>query len=39
MDAAEKLLAQLRDADREVEPYADKPGNKALQAVWDTCFT
>ncbi|MEB6588636.1 MULTISPECIES: lysozyme inhibitor LprI family protein [Pseudomonas] len=37
MEAAEKLWAQLRDADCKVETYAEKPGSKAFQAAWDTC--
>jgi len=37
MDAAEKLWAQLRDADCKVETYAEKPGSKAFEAAWNTC--
>ncbi|MCE1116853.1 MULTISPECIES: lysozyme inhibitor LprI family protein [Pseudomonas] len=37
MEAAEKLWAQLRDADCKVETYAEKPGSKAFEAAWNTC--
>ncbi|MGK0160652.1 lysozyme inhibitor LprI family protein [Pseudomonas mosselii] len=37
MEAAEKLWAQLRDADCKVETWAEKPGSKAYEAAWDTC--
>jgi len=37
MDAAEKLWAQLRDADCKVETYAEQPGSKAFEAAWNTC--
>ncbi|WP_449430229.1 lysozyme inhibitor LprI family protein [Pseudomonas putida] len=37
MEAAQKLWAQLRDADCKVETYAEQPGSKAFQAAWDTC--
>ncbi|WEL55880.1 DUF1311 domain-containing protein [Pseudomonas kermanshahensis] len=37
MEAAEKLWAQLRDADCKVETFAEKPGSKALEAAWGTC--
>lgn len=38
MDAAQKLWAQLRDADCKVETYAEKPGSKAFEAAWNTCM-
>ncbi|MFJ4434385.1 lysozyme inhibitor LprI family protein [Pseudomonas sp. NPDC089395] len=37
MEAAEKLWAQLRDADCKVETYAEKPGSEAFEAAWNTC--
>jgi len=37
MEAAEKLWAQLRDADCRVETFAEKPGSKAFEAAWGTC--
>ncbi|MBK5004491.1 DUF1311 domain-containing protein [Pseudomonas sp. S60] len=37
LDAAQKLWAQLRDADCKVETFAEKKGSKAFQAAWDTC--
>ena len=37
MEAAEKLWAQLRDADCKVETFAEKPGSKAFEAAWGTC--
>lgn len=37
MEAAEKLWAQLRDADCKVETYAEKPGSPAFNAAWNTC--
>jgi uncharacterized protein YecT (DUF1311 family) len=37
MEAAEKLWAQLRDADCKVETYAEQPGSKAFEAAWNNC--
>ncbi|MGE7990074.1 lysozyme inhibitor LprI family protein [Pseudomonas sp. NPDC089554] len=38
LQAAQKLWTQLRDADCKVETFAEKPGNKAFEAAWNTCL-
>lgn len=37
IEAAQKLWAQLRDADCKIETHAEKPGSKAYQAAWNGC--
>lgn len=38
LQAAEQLWKQLREADCQVETFAEKPGSKALEAAWNTCL-